>query len=117
MAGPFHFRYASTVKIAALVLVALLGCKKARDCDTAIGNAIEVGKTGSSAPADGEKSAKIKGAMLAHCKADAWGTDVLACYGDGKDNASLVGCIDKLTKDQQDKLMTDLAPIISGAPK
>jgi hypothetical protein len=115
VAGLFHFRYARLVKILALVVVlAVVGCGKSRNCDTAITNAIEVGNAGSGAPDNSEKPGRIKASMIAHCKADKWGDDVLACYGGAKDNASLAGCIDKLTREQQDRLMTDLAPILSG---
>jgi hypothetical protein len=104
------------VRIVAVVLVVVVGCKAGRNCDTAITNASQVEKAGSGAQDTSEKPARIKAAMIAHCKADKWGDDVVACYGDGKDNASLASCIDKLTREQQDKLMADLAPIIGGTP-
>lgn len=120
--GPFFVweRLLSARPMTKAVLFVLLACstaacKRSRSCDTAITNAIEVGKAEKVMPADTAKSAKVKDAMIAHCKADAWAEDVVACYGDAADNEHLSGCIDKLTKDQQDKLMKDLAPIMSNS--
>ncbi|MDB4959483.1 MAG: hypothetical protein JWO36_7052 [Myxococcales bacterium] len=103
--------------MALFVAGSLAGCKKSHSCETSITNAIEVGNA--QPPGDTTKSPRVKAAMIAHCKADAWGDEVLACYGDAVDNEHLATCIDNLTKDQQDKLMKDLAPIMAdskGAP-
>lgn len=107
------------IKRTMLLSLALVACHRAPTCETSITNAIEVGKTVPVKPRvpddEWSRTAKVKEVLIAHCTADGWADQTRACYGDAKDNAGLVDCIDKLTKDQQDKLMKDLAPIMAGS--
>jgi hypothetical protein len=79
-------------------------------CRAAVEHSMVVGKADlmRAAPALTEDMvAKLVAVALAHCTADAWSDEVIQCYQDGKTEAELTKCNDKLTPDQLSKFQTD----------
>ena len=75
-------------------------------------NAIEVVKA--TVHADPGKAGRAKDVLIDHCKTDKWSDAIVGCYAAAKDNPALTGCMNQLTKDQQDGMMKDLMPVLGG---
>ena len=104
-----------------VIVLALAGCTKDKPgaaCDTA-GDGVKAywtAKAGSAANETERQQAIAMGdgtasRMVRHCKADDWSAEVVTCFHDGSE-AALGRCTNRLTADQQQKLMSDLGKLL-----
>ena len=105
----------------ALIVAALLlaGCgKKSESAGPSCADAVEkaVGAMPGGPGAGDEIKGKLRAIYTKHCTDDKWSADAIKCYAnDVKDMSSMKACREKLTPDQQEKLMGEVRATMMGA--
>jgi hypothetical protein len=108
----------------ALLALAGVGCKKkggGGDCAGAIDHSMELSKADmAKMPGMDDKAmGKMKGIAVQHCQDDKWPEEAVKCMADAKDEKESQGCYNKLSKDQQEKMMNAMMESMKppgGAP-
>jgi hypothetical protein len=95
--------------ILSMCLAMFAACKKGGDC-AAAAKSVDLDKK---VPAD--MAGKIKDVITKHCNDDKWPKEATDCFGAAKSDHEAKACAEKLPKDAQEKLMTDMMPIMMGA--
>ena len=83
----------------------------------AINRAVQAAKNDRALPIPEATADKLRVVMQARCKDDRWDRAMLTCLARATDSHGLTGCFDLLSRAQQDTLMADFAPIVSGRQK
>jgi hypothetical protein len=108
------------VAVATFALALCGACSKHResvDCYMAINHAVQVAVPERDLPIPAATAEKLRVVMQARCNADRWSREMLACMTTAVDSSGLTGCFDHLPLDQQDRLMSAFAPIVSARAK
>jgi hypothetical protein len=61
-----------------------------------------------------EASVKLKEVISHRCAEDKWPKDVLDCYASASSQHDMHQCNEKLPKEQRDKLVAELMPVMSS---
>jgi len=126
--------------VSVVVLCAVVGCKKKGDaaatgegssaCSVAIGKAVDTMMAGRKKVADAQRAAnglppqdenqlsevatKLRGVLVTRCTEDTWSSQVVACFTNASDFASIKECEKGLTPEQNQKRQQEVMKVMMG---